>query len=203
MDYFLLVLFIIIAFLIGSIPTSVWIGRVFYKVDIRKMGSGNAGATNTIRVLGWKAGVPVMIIDIFKGWVAVYIVNFLPFEFVGDQFIYYKIALAVAAVLGHIFPVYVGFIGGKGVATLLGIGIALFPLAAAIIAGLFVLTLIITRIVSVSSIIASIAFPFVVIFILNQNEVILIILSIAVAIFIPLTHAANIKRILKGEEKKF
>ena len=203
MDYFLLVLFIIIAFLIGSIPTSVWIGRVFYKVDIRKMGSGNAGATNTIRVLGWKAGVPVMIIDIFKGWVAVYIVNFLPFEFVGDQFIYYKIALAVAAVLGHIFPVYVGFIGGKGVATLLGIGIALFPLAAAIIAGLFVLTLIITRIVSVSSIIASIAFPFVVIFILNQNEVILIILSIAVAVFIPITHASNIKRIIKGEEKKF
>ncbi len=203
MDYFLLVLFIIIAFLIGSIPTSVWIGRVFYKVDIRKMGSGNAGATNTIRVLGWKAGVPVMIIDIFKGWVAVYIANFLPFEFVGDQFIYYKILLAVAAVLGHIFPVYVGFIGGKGVATLLGIGIALFPLAAAIIAGLFVLTLIITRIVSVSSIIASIAFPFVVIFILNQNEVILIILSIAVAVFIPITHASNIKRIIKGEEKKF
>ena len=81
MDYFLLVLFFIIAFLIGSIPTAVWIGRVFYKVDIRKMGSGNAGATNTIRVLGWKAGVPVLILDIFKGWIAVYIANFLPFEF--------------------------------------------------------------------------------------------------------------------------
>lgn len=203
MDYFLLVLFFIIAFLIGSIPTAVWIGRVFYKVDIRKMGSGNAGATNTIRVLGWKAGVPVMIIDILKGWLAVYIANFLPFEFVGDQFLYFKMVLATFAVLGHIFPVYVGFNGGKGVASLLGVGIALFPLAAAIVAGVFVITLFISRIVSISSIIASIAFPIVVIFILKTVEVPLIILSIAVAVFIPLTHAANIKRIIKGEEKKF
>ncbi|MCD4773158.1 MAG: glycerol-3-phosphate 1-O-acyltransferase PlsY [Bacteroidales bacterium] len=203
MDYFLLILFIILAFLIGSIPSSVWIGRIFFKVDIRKMGSGNAGATNTIRVLGWKAGVPVLLIDIFKGWIAVYIANFLPFEFVGDQFIYFKIILATSAVLGHIFPIYIGFKGGKGVATLLGVGIALFPLASIIIAGLFLIVLFISRIVSVSSIIASIAFPIVVIFILKTVEVPLIILSIAVAVFIPLTHAANIKRIFKGEEKKF
>ena len=203
MDYFLLVLFFIIAFLIGSIPTAVWIGRVFYKVDIRKMGSGNAGATNTIRVLGWKAGVPVLILDVFKGWIAVYIANFLPFEFVNDQFIYFEIALAVAAVLGHIFPVYVGFNGGKGVASLLGVGIALFPLASIIIAGLFLIVLFISRIVSVSSIIASIVFPIVVIFVLKTEELPLIILSIAVAVFIPLTHASNIKRVFKGEEKKF
>ncbi len=203
MDYFLLILFVILAFLIGSIPSSVWIGRIFFKVDIRKMGSGNAGATNTIRVLGWKAGVPVLIIDIFKGWIAVYIANFLPFEFVGNQLIYFKMVLAASAVLGHIFPIYIGFKGGKGVATLFGVGIALFPLASAIIAGLFLIVLFISRIVSISSIIASIAFPIVVIFILKTPEVPLIILSIAVAVFIPLTHAANIKRIIKGEEKKF
>ena len=203
MDYFLLILFIILAFLIGSIPSSVWIGRIFFKVDIRKMGSGNAGATNTIRVLGWKAGIPVLIIDIFKGWFAVYIANFLPFEFIGDQFIYYKILLAASAVSGHIFPVYIGFKGGKGVATLLGVGIALFPLASVIIAGIFLITLFISRIVSVSSIVASLVFPIVVIFVLNTEELPLIILSVAVAVFIPITHASNIKRIFKGEEKKF
>jgi glycerol-3-phosphate acyltransferase PlsY len=167
------------------------------------MGSGNAGATNTIRVLGWKAGIPVLIIDIFKGWIAVYIANFFLFDFVGNQFIYFKIILATSAVLGHIFPIYVGFHGGKGVATLLGVGIALFPLASLIIAGLFLVILFISRIVSVSSIIASIAFPIVVIFILNTEEVPLIILSIVVAVFVPITHKKNIKRLLKGEEKKF
>ena len=194
---------VILAFLIGSIPSSVWIGRIFFKVDIRKMGSGNAGATNTIRVLGWKAGIPVLIIDIFKGWIAVYIANFFLFDFVGNQFIYFKIILATSAVLGHIFPIYVGFHGGKGVATLLGVGIALFPLASLIIAGLFLVILFISRIVSISSIIASIAFPIVVIFILNTEEVPLIILSIVVAVFVPITHKNNIKRLLKGEEKKF
>ena len=194
---------VILAFLIGSIPSSVWIGRIFFKVDIRKMGSGNAGATNTIRVLGWKAGIPVLIIDIFKGWIAVYIANFFLFDFVGNQFIYFKIILATSAVLGHIFPIYVGFHGGKGVATLLGVGIALFPLASLIIAGLFLVILFISRIVSISSIIASIAFPIVVIFILNTEEVPLIILSIVVAVFVPITHNKNIKRLLKGEEKKF
>lgn len=194
---------VILAFLIGSIPSSVWIGRIFFKVDIRKMGSGNAGATNTIRVLGWKAGIPVLIIDIFKGWIAVYIANFFLFDFVGNQFIYFKIILATSAVLGHIFPIYVGFHGGKGVATLLGVGIALFPLASLIIAGLFLVILFISRIVSVSSILSSIAFPIVVIFILNTEEVPLIILSIVVAVFVPITHKNNIKRLLKGEEKKF
>ena len=203
MNYFLLIMLVILAFLIGSIPSSVWIGRIFFKVDIRKMGSGNAGATNTIRVLGWKAGIPVLIIDIFKGWIAVYIANFFLFDFVGNQFIYFKIILATSAVLGHIFPIYVGFHGGKGVATLLGVGIALFPLASLIIAGLFLVILFISRIVSVSSIIASIAFPIVVIFILNTEEVPLIILSIVVAVFVPITHNKNIKRLLKGEEKKF
>ena len=203
MNYFLLIILIILAFLIGSIPSSVWIGRIFFKVDIRKMGSGNAGATNTIRVLGWKAGIPVLIIDIFKGWIAVYIANFFLFDFVGNQFIYFKIILATSAVLGHIFPIYVGFHGGKGVATLLGVGIALFPLASLIIAGLFLVILFISRIVSISSIIASIAFPIVVIFILNTEEVPLIILSIVVAVFVPITHKNNIKRLLKGEEKKF
>ena len=199
-----IILLIILAYLMGSIPTSVWIGKWFYKVDVRTKGSGNAGATNTIRVLGWKAGIPVLLFDVFKGWFAVYMANlFLSDVYTGDQFINIKIALAVAAVIGHIFPVYVGFKGGKGVATILGVGIALFSYSVLVAVGVFAVVLLITRIVSISSIIASILFPFIVVFIFNVNNLSLIIMSVAVAVFIPLTHLKNIKRLIKGEESRF
>ncbi len=199
-----IILLIILAYLIGSIPTSVWIGKWFYKVDVRTKGSGNAGATNTIRVLGWKAGIPVLLFDVFKGWFAVYMANFILSDvYTGDQFINIKIALAVAAVIGHIFPVYIGFKGGKGVATLLGVGIALFSYSVLVAVGVFAVVLVITRIVSISSIIASIFFPLIVVFIFNVNNLSLIIMSVAVAVFIPLTHLKNIKRLIKGEESRF
>ena len=199
-----IILLIILAYLMGSIPTSVWIGKWFYKVDVRTKGSGNAGATNTIRVLGWKAGIPVLLFDVFKGWFAVYMANFfLSDVYMGDQFINIKIALALAAVIGHIFPVYVGFKGGKGVATILGVGIALFSYSVLVAVGVFAVVLLITRIVSISSIIASILFPFIVVFIFNVNNLSLIIMSVAVAVFIPLTHLKNIKRLIKGEESRF
>ncbi len=199
-----IILLIILAYLIGSIPTSVWIGKWFYKVDVRTKGSGNAGATNTIRVLGWKAGIPVLLFDVFKGWFAVYMANFILSDvYTGDQFINIKIALAVAAVIGHIFPVYVRFKGGKGVATLLGVGIALFSYSVLVAVGVFAVVLVITRIVSISSIIASIFFPLIVVFIFNVNNLSLIIMSVAVAVFIPLTHLKNIKRLIKGEESRF
>ncbi len=199
-----IILLIILAYLVGSIPTSVWIGKWFYKVDVRTKGSGNAGATNTIRVLGWKAGIPVLLFDVFKGWFAVYMANFILSDvYTGDQFINIKIALALAAVIGHIFPVYVGFKGGKGVATILGVGIALFSYSVLVAVGVFAVVLLITRIVSISSIIASILFPFIVVFIFNVNNLSLIIMSVAVAVFIPLTHLKNIKRLIKGEESRF
>ncbi len=199
-----IILLIILAYLIGSIPTSVWIGKWFYKVDVRTKGSGNAGATNTIRILGWKAGIPVLLFDVFKGWFAVYMANFILSDvYTGDQFINIKIVFAVAAVIGHIFPVYVGFKGGKGVATLLGVGIALFSYSVLVAVGVFVVVLVISRIVSISSIIATIFFPFIVVFIFNVNNLSLIIMSVAVAVFIPLTHLKNIKRLIKGEESRF
>ena len=110
MDFdFLLLLPVLIAYLIGSIPTSVWVGRMFYDVDVREQGSGNAGATNTIRVLGIKAGIPVMIFDIFKGWLAVFIIRCFDFnEMSVEGLIYLQIAMGIAAVVGHIFPIYVG-----------------------------------------------------------------------------------------------
>ncbi len=194
----------IIAYLIGSIPSSVWIGKALYGVDVRKEGSGNAGATNTIRILGWKAGIPVLIIDVLKGWFAVYLANLFPFDFLSkDSLEIMKMGLSAAAVLGHVFPVYTGFRGGKGVATLVGVGIALYPVAVWVVVGVFIVVLLISRIVSVSSIIAALSFPFIVYFLFPAESKSLIILAIAVAIFVPLTHIKNIKRLIIGTEKPF
>jgi glycerol-3-phosphate acyltransferase PlsY len=195
---------ILLAYLIGSIPTSVWVGKLFYGIDVREHGSGNAGATNTVRVLGYKAGIPVMLIDVFKGWFAVQLVYLFPHgQYSADTVIYIEIALAIAAVLGHIFPVYVGFRGGKGVGTLAGVGIALFPVALLIVLGVFILTLALTRYVSLSSMLGALVFPFAVIFITGQHHPGLLVLSVLVAVFVPLTHLKNIKRLVKGEENRF
>jgi glycerol-3-phosphate acyltransferase PlsY len=180
------------------------VGKIFFKLDVRDHGSGNAGATNTIRVLGWKAGLPVFIFDVFKGWIAVMLAGFFVSDQVGnDQFVFLKIALAAAVVLGHVFPLFAGFHGGKGVATLLGIGIALYPVTVWIVLAIFILVLLVTGYVSLGSITGSIVFPFLDIFLFKQENVWLIGLSILVAIFIPVTHWKNIKRLLKGEESKF
>jgi glycerol-3-phosphate acyltransferase PlsY len=195
----------ILAYLIGSIPTAIIIGKVFYKIDIREEGSGNAGATNTIRVLGLKAGIPVLLIDVFKGWVAVFIAHFFhdgrtSFPDVIDL----EIILAIAAVIGHVLPLYAGFKGGKGIATLLGIGFALYPLSTFIAVVIFIVVLSISGYVSLGSIIASVTFPIVYIFVLGNTEYLsLIVLAVAVAIFVPITHRKNIKRLMNGEETKF
>jgi len=195
---------LILAYLIGSIPSAVWIGKALYGVDVRDHGSGNAGATNVIRVLGYKAGIPVMLVDVFKGWLAVQVFYLYPGEVLAhDLVIYIKIALAIAAVMGHVFPVFAGFRGGKGVGTLAGIAIALYPLALLIVLGVFILCLATTRYVSLSSILGAILFPFIVIFITGEHNPGLIILALLVAVFIPVTHRKNIRRLLKGEENKF
>lgn len=200
-----LVIAIILAYLIGSIPTSVWIGRVFYDVDVRTKGSGNAGATNTIRVLGARAGVPVLIFDVFKGWFAVFISRFFydPSHSFPPDLVSFDIMLAIAAIVGHVFPIYVGFKGGKGIATLLGVGIALYPTAALFAIIIFIVVFISFRYVSLASITGAVTFPFIEIFILgHQDSIMLMILSIAIAIFVPITHRKNVQRLLKGEESK-
>ncbi len=194
----------ILAYLIGSIPSSVWIGRYFYGIDVRKKGSGNAGATNTMRVLGVKAGIPVLVLDILKGFGAVQ----MAFLFAGDNlstehYIWYKIVLAAFTTLGHVFPVYVGFRGGKGVATLVGIILALLPGSLLVALGVFVLIFLLSQYVSLASISAAITFPFIVFFVFHVREQPLLIFSMMVAVFIPLTHLKNIRRLLFGEENKF
>jgi len=200
LNYFLPIAF---AYLLGSIPTAVWVGRHFYNVDVRNEGSGNAGATNTIRVLGLKAGIPVMIVDVLKGYIAVVIAPVI-FLFLSNELIspYLVLTSAAAVVLGHTFPIFAGFRGGKGVATLLGVGIGLFPAAAGLTVLIFATVFIITRYVSLSSITASICFPFLVIFVFHSPNHIFSVLAVAVAVFIPITHRKNIYRLINGTESK-
>ncbi|MBN2237753.1 MAG: glycerol-3-phosphate 1-O-acyltransferase PlsY [Bacteroidales bacterium] len=194
---------ILLAYLIGAIPTSVWLGKIFYKTDIRNYGSGNAGGTNTVRILGWKAGIPVIVFDVFKGWFAVYYLANLfpePTYLQGD---YLKLAFGLAAVIGHVFPIYVGFRGGKGVATLAGVGFFFFPLALLSAAGVFLLVAIPTRYVSLSSIVAAISFPLILIFVFHEKSPPILALGIFASFFMIFTHRKNIKRLLNGTEIKF
>jgi len=196
-------LMIVLAYLIGSIPTSVWVSRHFFAIDIRDYGSGNAGATNTYRVLGPKWGTIVMIVDMLKGIAAVKLVLLLP-QFFGSetQFLNFQIVLGLCAVVGHIFPIWAEFRGGKGVATLFGIVVGISPWTALSCAGVFLLVLYLTRFVSLSSILASVAFPVFILVIFNVENDIYRVFAIAVALMVVLTHQKNIGRLLKGAESK-
>ncbi|PRD56963.1 glycerol-3-phosphate 1-O-acyltransferase PlsY [Sphingobacterium gobiense] len=197
---------VILAYLFGSIPSAVWFGEAFYGVDVREYGSGNAGATNTFRVLGKKAGSIVMFVDIFKGWTATNLPYLLDSAVVGIpssvQFVNFQLALGVIAVLGHLFPIFAGFRGGKGVATLFGMVIAIHPEAALCCASVFLLTLIVTHYVSLSSILAGFTFPFSIAFIFHTSVPAVLLYGIAICALILVTHQKNIERLLKGHESK-
>ena len=197
------VLFILFAYLIGSIPTAVWISRYFFGVDIRDYGSGNAGATNTFRVLGSKWGCIVMSVDVLKGVVATSLYIVLPFYMHNEwDRTNLMVGLGLAAVVGHIFPLWADFRGGKGVATLFGMILAIQPLVALYCVGVFLLCLYLTRFVSLSSILASIAFAILILFIFNEKEPLYRAFAIAVALLVILTHQKNISRLLRGSESK-
>lgn len=194
---------VILAYLTGAIPTSVWIGKIFHGTDIRDHGSRNAGATNTMRVLGVKTGIPVLIFDIFKGWLAVKyaaILNIFPHG--SPYLVQLGIILGIFAVIGHIYPVYVGFRGGKGVATIFGVLLALHPLATLCAAGVFLISLFITKYVSISSIAAGISFPIWIILVFKSQNTYINLFSGVVALLLIITHMKNIKRLAAGEEKK-
>jgi glycerol-3-phosphate acyltransferase PlsY len=193
---------LIAAYLLGSIPSAVWIGKFFYNIDVREYGSGNAGATNTIRVLGKKAGIPVLIIDALKGYGAVALAYLSPYIFGTNQFINLQLVLGIASLVGHIFPVFASFRGGKGIATLLGITIAVNPIAALMAMVIFIIMLLAFSYVSLGSITAAIAFPIIIILILKVQTPSLIVFSILVAIMVVITHQKNIERLLKKEEPK-
>ena len=203
MDYGIAIAGIIAAYLIGSVSTAVYFGKLFYKVDVRKHGSGNAGATNTLRVLGNKAGLIVLLIDAFKGWLAVSLSHVLVTDnWTDESIVYFRIALALVAVIGHIFPVYTNFKGGKGVATLLGVTVALFPyLLILILVGVFALVFGITKYVSLGSITVAIMLPVLAFFFFNVSTPLLV-LAVVIAILVPATHRSNIERLFSGKESK-
>ncbi|MDO9579301.1 MAG: glycerol-3-phosphate 1-O-acyltransferase PlsY [Bacteroidales bacterium] len=193
----------VLAYLLGSMPTAVWIGKGFHNIDVREHGSGNAGAANVIRVLGWKTGIPVLLIDIAKGWLA----TMLPLFFYlaepdSTMLINLQIMTGITAIVGHIFPVLAGFRGGKGVATVFGVLLALQPLLTIYCFGVFLIVLLITGIVSVSSMAAGLAFPILLFSLFGTPSPVYKIFSILVAIALLVTHRKNIGRLLRGEESK-
>lgn len=202
-----MLLMIAISYLMGSIPTSIIAGKLLKGIDIRKEGSGNAGATNVFRVLGWKAGLVVLLIDMLKGWIPTVYVSQLGMDSgLGWHAINYQILAGVCAMFGHIWTIFASFKGGKGVGTGAGmiIGLAPFPVLVCII--VFIVTVWLTRFVSLGSILASITFMAVVFvqkFALNQPVPMeLLIFSVFIPVLIIFTHRANVQRLLKGEENK-
>ena len=196
-------LLVILAYLIGSIPSAVWVSQRFFNIDIRDYGSGNAGATNVYRTLGSKWGTIVMLIDMLKGMIAVKLALLLPeYADLETAFQNLQIILGMSAVLGHVFPIWADFKGGKGVATLFGMVLGISPLTALSCIGVFALVLYLTRFVSLSSILASIAFPIFILVIFDVDDNFYRLFAIAVALLVLLTHQKNIGRLIRGEESK-
>lgn len=195
---------IMIAYLLGSISTSVWVSKKIYGIDIRNYGSGNAGTTNTFRILGMGSGIAVFVVDVLKGWAAVEVSRLSQYEWGSEAIVNLQIVLGLCAVIGHIFPIWAGFKGGKGIATLFGMILAIHPIVAVILVGVFIVMLFLTRYVSLSSIVASVAFPLMILSIFRERapEVSYKVFAIATACLVVLTHHKNISRLLAGNESK-
>lgn len=203
MEILMIVLGAVISYLIGSMPTALWVGKAFFGIDIREHGSGNSGATNTFRVLGKKAGFMVLFLDIMKGLTAASIVRYLDFVEVGTvRYVNLQLLFGLSSVLGHIFPAYANFKGGKGIATLLGMIIGIHYLSALVCLMLFVVVLFSTRYVSLSSILAAVAFPLIAIVVYKNEEPFFVAFGVAAAIMVVLTHQKNIVRLVAGNENK-
>ncbi|UOQ97529.1 glycerol-3-phosphate 1-O-acyltransferase PlsY [Hymenobacter sp. 5317J-9] len=198
---------LVVAYLLGSIPTALWVGRRFFNLaDIREHGSGNAGATNTFRVLGPKAGSAVLLVDALKGFVAAY---FLPKLLVTygaiapEHELYFKLACGVLAVVGHIYPVFAQFRGGKGVATILGMMLGVAPATVGVCMGIFVVMLLLFRYVSLASMTAGVSFallqllpPF------RPQQPFMVYVGFVLAALLIYTHRANIGRLRAGTESR-
>ncbi|MGD9899521.1 MAG: glycerol-3-phosphate 1-O-acyltransferase PlsY [Calditrichaceae bacterium] len=204
---YLFLLMLLLSYLAGSIPSSIITGKVLRGIDIREHGSGNAGGTNVFRVLGWKAGVFVSLFDVFKGFAATFWISGIAFGFAGFPEETMRLAAGFAAIAGHIWTVFAGFRGGKGVGTAAGMLLALYPLSLLICFIVFILTFLLTRIVSVSSMAGAVTLPIVLsVFrfgLLNEVPDSLYYFSFFAAALIIFTHRSNIRRLIDGTENKF
>ncbi len=196
-------LLIVFSYLLGSLPTAVWLGKRLRGIDVRDHGSGNAGATNAMRVLGPRIGFVVLLIDALKAIAAVSLSYWVQGSFTSpDLFVVFQILLGAVAITGHVFPVFASFKGGKGIASLVGLIIILLPEAFLISLGIFLLVFLLTRYVSLGSLIAAIALPFIVILVKEVTLLPKIIFAVAIALFVPVTHKNNIRRLLHGKENR-
>lgn len=197
------VIAVLLAYFIGSIPSAIWVSKWFFGVDVRDYGSNNAGATNTFRVIGRVAGFTVLFFDILKGWVSVKILtSLILYEPQSSEFINMQLVVGITAVLGHVFPIYEKFQGGKGVATLMGIILAINFSAAIGCVVIFLLIFIFTSYVSLGAIVAAIFFPIITIFIIRVESISVVYFSIFISILVILTHKPNIYRLLNKDENK-
>lgn len=200
----------LVAYLVGSVPTAVWYGKAFHDVDVRLHGSGNAGATNTFRVLGKRAGIVVLLIDILKGFLATNVAWLIGYLHIVDynylylhKLVFYKLIFGALAVVGHIFPVYVGFKGGKGVATLLGMMLAIEAQTTLMSAGIFLVVLLLFQYVSLGSMLAALSFPLLLLIPnFKPEDPTVIVFGFLMFSVVMITHQKNITKLLNGEENK-
>ena len=193
-------LLVVLSYLLGATPTSFWVGRAFYGVDLRTKGSGNLGATNIFRVLGWRATVPVVVVDVTKGFVPAWL---FPRLDVAGAVWAWALAYGAAAILGHVYSVWVRFQGGKGVATSAGVFLGLAPWAVLAGFGVWAATVALTRIVALGSILAALSLPIAVALTPHPGGGVLIGFTTALAAFVLWAHRSNIQRMLRGEENRF
>lgn len=199
-----LALLSIAAYLIGSVPTAYWIGKLFFNIDIREHGSKNMGASNTFRVLGAGWGIFVLVIDMGKGMAAVQLAHAVQSaDWLGTEQMFWKLIFGLLAVVGHIFPIFAGFRGGKGVATLFGVVIAIQPWTAVISVAAFLVVVVLTKYISLGSIIGVVVFAACVWFAVQETNVYMRWFSVLAALLVIFMHRSNIKRLFIGTEKKF
>ena len=202
-EWLSLALCLVSGYVLGSVPSAVWIGKLFFKKDVRQFGSGNAGATNTFRVLGKTAGTVVLIMDIAKGFVAVQIPRWagVGLDVPGgmDDF---ALLCGLAAVVGHLYPVFARFKGGKGVATALGVVLAAAPLASLSAVGVFLVVWLVSGYVSLGSILSAVSFPVFLFLFFYPEGIILKIAALLLPLLIIYTHRSNIGKLMKGTENK-
>jgi glycerol-3-phosphate acyltransferase PlsY len=206
--WIIVLLILVAAYLLGSIPSAVWIGKKYYGIDIREHGSKNAGTTNMLRVLGKRAAAPVFVIDFLKGYIAVLLTGLAPVS--TEWEINLRLMATVAVVLGHIFPIFAGFRGGKGVATLLGAATAIYPPILLMCFGIWCLVFAVSHYVSLASMVAGCSYPLLVMIFATMTydpaapfqSMPFIIFSWIVAILLIWTHRKNIGRLRDGTESK-
>ncbi len=185
----------VLAYLMGSIPTAFWYAKYFHRIDIRQHGSGNVGATNSLRVLGKKAGIIVLIFDLLKGLLPVLMSRYLGFS-EEETFL-----VGIISILGHIWSVFANFKGGKGIATSLGVILAVSAPGAGISVLVFVVVVYFTKYVSLGSLLAGLTFVLYYL-IFNSGQTLMSLIAILLFVLLVYTHRENIKKLLKGTENK-